>query len=240
MGNQQLYRRLAKYYNLLYAGKNYSKEAHRVSRLISRHKNSEGNELLDVGCGTGGHLRHLKNRFSCMGVDLNHRMLRIAKMQNGGIVFKKADMTRLDLKRQFDAILCLYSAIAYVKTYSNLRKTIWNFSRHLKPGGVLLIDPWFTRSCYQVGFIHSSTVKRKNTVIAQMHVQKVEGNTAVREIHYLIAERDKGVRHFTSRHEMGLFEIDKTLELMRAAGLRSRFLKRGLLKNRGLFLGIKV
>ena len=240
MGQQQLYRHLAQYYDLLYSRKNYSQEAHRITRLISRHKNSEGNELLDVGCGTGGHLRHLKNRFSCMGVDLHDRMLRIARMENGGIVFKKADMIRLDLKKQFDAILCLYSAIAYVRTYSNLRKTILNFSKHLKPGGILLIDPWFTPSRYKVGFVHSSTVKRKNTVIAQMHVQKTKGSTAVRIIHYLIAEKDKGVRHFTSRHEMGLFEIGKTLELMRSAGLRSKFLKRGLLKNRGLFLGIKI
>jgi hypothetical protein len=38
---------------------------------------------------------------------------------------------------------------------------------------------------------------------------------------------------------MGLFETDETLQIMKEAGLRARFLKNGLLRDRGLFVGVK-
>jgi len=59
------------------------------------------------------------------------------------------------------------------------------------------------------------------------------------DMHYLIAEKNKEVKHFVDRHELGLFDIDKTLQFMKQAGLKSKFLKNGLMKDRGLFIGVK-
>jgi hypothetical protein len=41
------------------------------------------------------------------------------------------------------------------------------------------------------------------------------------------------------RHELGLFEIQKTLAIMKETGLRAKFLKNELMRDRGLFVGIK-
>ncbi len=60
-------------------------------------------------------------------------------------------MLDFDLKRQFDAVTCLFSSIGYVKTKSRLGKAIRNISRHLLPGGVLLIEPWFTPEQWHPG-----------------------------------------------------------------------------------------
>jgi hypothetical protein len=60
------------------------------------------------------------------------------------------------------------------------------------------------------------------------------------DMHYLIAEKDKDVKHVVDRHELGLFEIDETLKIMRAADLQSKFLKRGLMHGRGMFIGTKA
>jgi hypothetical protein len=40
-------------------------------------------------------------------------------------------------------------------------------------------------------------------------------------------------------HELGFFEIYKTLAIMKKAGFQTKFLKKGLMKDRGLFVGVK-
>ena len=59
------------------------------------------------------------------------------------------------------------------------------------------------------------------------------------DMHYLIAEKDNSAKHFVDRLELGLFEIDETLRTMRTAGLASKFLRHGLMKGRGMFVGVK-
>ena len=61
-------------------------------------------------------------------------------------------MTTMSLGRRFDVITCLFSTIGYVKTYQNLAKTLRNFADHLRPGGLLLIEPWFTEEIDPVTF----------------------------------------------------------------------------------------
>ncbi|GAG89663.1 unnamed protein product, partial [marine sediment metagenome] len=56
-----MYKKLAKYYDLIYHWKDYEKEAHSVKDLIKKYKKSDGNKLLDVGCGTGKHLEQFKD-----------------------------------------------------------------------------------------------------------------------------------------------------------------------------------
>jgi len=239
MKKQMLYSELAKYYDLIYSFKNYRKEANRIKALVSKYKESKENELLDVACGTGHHLNYLKDAFSCTGVDISPEILEVAKKNAEGVAFEEADMSTMNLGKRFDVITCLFSSIGYVKTYSNLRRTINTFARHLKKGGIMLIEPWFTKSTYMVGSPHISTYDGKEIKIARLNISEIRGNLSVMDMHYLIAEKDKGVKHFVDRHELGLFEVDETLRIMKAAGLQSKFLKHGLMQDRGMFVGIK-
>lgn len=79
MRKQLLYKELASYYDLLYSYKDYKKEAEQIRKIINKHRKSKEKELLDVGCGTGKHLKYLKKWFSCTGVDPSKPMLSIAK-----------------------------------------------------------------------------------------------------------------------------------------------------------------
>jgi len=129
------YGELAKYYDLLYQWKDYKKEAGVVKELVERYKTSQGNSLLDVGCGTAKHLQYLTDKFDCVGVDASEKMLEQARRNMRGGKFVLGDMINFDLGRQFDVILCLFSSIGYVRTYSRLGMTLKNFARHLKTGG---------------------------------------------------------------------------------------------------------
>src|SRR5262245_34825049 len=120
MNKQTIFKSLAKYYDLLYSWKDYGKEAETIRELIRTYKTSPGQDLLEVACGTGKHAELLKNEFSIVAVDLNEDMLRIARRRCKGVSFARADMVDLDLRRQFDVVLCLFSSIGYVRTRARL------------------------------------------------------------------------------------------------------------------------
>ena len=235
-----MYKELAKYYDLIYSWKDYKKESKKINKLIKKYKKSDGNKLLDVGCGTGKHLEYIKENFSCTGIDLNEEMIGVAKNNISDVDFKPADMINFDLNDKFDVITCLFSSIGYLKTYDNLEKTILNFAKHLKTGGVVIIEPWFTKSTYMVGHLGMTTYDGEDIKIARLNTTALDNDLSVMEMHYLIVERDKDVKYFVDKHEVGLFEIDKFLEIMINASFKAEFLKDGLMKERGLYIGIKT
>ncbi|MBI3027452.1 class I SAM-dependent methyltransferase [Candidatus Woesearchaeota archaeon] len=239
MKNQVLYKELAKHYDLVYHWKDYKKEADKIKKLISRYKKSDGKELLDVACGTGHHLSFFKNSFSCTGIDINNKMLKIAKKNAKKVVFRRANMINFSLNKKFDVILCLFSSIGYVKTYLNLKRTINNFARHLKQGGIVIIEPWFSKPKFKAGMPGMTTYDSKYIKIARLNDSKVKNNISILDMHYLIAEKNKGIKHFADRHELGLFDIKKTFNIMENFGFETKFLRGGLMKDRGIFIGIK-
>ena len=239
MKQEIMYKELAKYYDLIYKGKDYKKEADKIKKLISRYKKSVGNNLLEAGCGTGYHLKFFENEFSCVGTDINRKMLDIAKKNVKKSVLKRLNMIDFRLNKQFDVILCLFSSIGYVKNYSNLKKTINNFANHLKKGGIIIIEPWFEKSKYKTGVPWMSAYDGNDIKIARLNVSKVKNGTSILDFHFLIAEKNKDVKYFVDRHRLGLFDIEKTLEIMKENGLKSMFLKNGLMKDRGLYIAVK-
>jgi len=240
MEKQALYRDLARYYDLIYSQKDYAKEASVLKKLFSEHKRSPGMRLLDVGCGTGHHIEHLKDKYTCTGLDISEEILEVARENVEGVEFVRADMTSFDLGRRFDVITCLFSSIGYVKTYENLEKTFRCFAGHLVEGGAAFVEPWFTREVYSVGGAYMTTYDGEDVKIARLNVSEIRGDVSVMDMHYLIAERDRGVKHYVDRHELGLFEVDETLRIMEEAGLESRFMAEGLMPGRGLYIGIKT
>jgi hypothetical protein len=149
-------------------------------------------------------------------------------------------MIDFNLNSEFDVILCLFSSIGYVKTYENLEKTFLNFSSHLKKGGVLIVEPWFTKSTFWVGVPGMTTYDGEDVKIARLNTTKVESDLSIMEMHYLIAKKNEDIKYFVDIHELGLFETDKTLELMANANMISEYLIDGLMKDRGLLVGVKL
>lgn len=233
------YGELAKYYDLLYQWKDYQKEAGIVRELVARYKTSQGNSLLDVGCGTGKHLQHLVNKFDCVGMDASEQMLEQARRNVRGGKFVQGDMVNFDLGRQFDVILCLFSSIGYVRTYSRLGMTLKNFARHLRTGGVTIIEPWFTKSTVKAGYVHVLAQGTNDLKIVRVDYTGVKGNSTVLDERIVVAERNMGIATYKDRMVMGLFGQDEFLRLMERAGLKARYLKKSLAPGRGLYVGTK-
>ena len=127
------------------------------------------------------------------------------------------------------------------QTYKNLEKTIKNFYKHLKKGGVAVIEGFISKSEFKVGHLYMNTYDGEDIKVARIGTSKLKKHGLVfADMHYLVSERDKDIKYFSDRHELGLFDSDKTLKLMKKAGFKAKFLKKGLMKDRGIYVGIKV
>ena len=239
MNQQLIHNTLAKYYDKIYSYRDYLDESVRLQNIIEKNLETENASVLDVACGTGLHLKYLKDDFSCTGTDISKAMLKLAKKNAAGVSFKEADMKTLNLKKQFDVLMCLYSSIGYVKTISNLQKTIQAFSKHLKTGGIALIEPSHAKSAYLKGEPRITTYDGSELKIAKINYASRRGSLAIVNMHLLIAEKGADAKYFMDRHDLGVFDVDETLKIMREAGFKAKFLKGGLMSRRELIIAIK-
>ncbi len=232
-----MFSKSAQYYDEIYSslGKNYSKEAEKTYKIIQKHNRSKGKRLLDVACGTGAHAGPLSRHYKVEGLDLDSKMLSIARKKHPKLRFHQGDMVSLDLHSQFNVIVCLFSSIGYVKTKSRLQKAIKSMSHHLLPGGVLLVEPWFSSKQWNVGHNHMVTVNRPKLKITRISRSLRRGNVSILEFHYLFGT-PKGIEHFTEIHELGLFTHKEYLDAFKAAGLNVIHDAKGL-GGRGLYIG---
>jgi len=233
-----MFSKSAVYYDVLYRalGKDYHGEVSRLHELIGRHKRCPGRDLLDVACGTGKHLQLLQQWYHVEGLDLDPGMLDIARQLCPEVAFHQADMVDFQLGRQFDVIVCLFSSIGYVRTVPKLRESLAVMVGHLRPGGVLIIEPWLSPEVYQAGTVHALFADDPELKIARMNISHREGDVSVLDFHYLVATC-REITHFTERHELGLFSDAEYRSCFGNAGLQVMHDEEGLM-SRGLYIGV--
>src|SRR5688572_19044999 len=124
----------AEYYDLIYSAfKDYAGEVAQVAALL-RRANPYGRTVLDVGCGTGEHARLLAaDGFVVDGLDVEPSFVRIAAGKHPAGRFFEADMSNFHLAQRYDALLCLFSSIGYLRTLDRVRNALRCFHEHLAP-----------------------------------------------------------------------------------------------------------
>lgn len=234
-----MFSKSARLYDAIYLnmGKDYAAEAIKVHGVIQQHKQTSGNLLLDVACGTGLHIGPLREHYSVEGLDIDENMLEVARQKYPEIPFHRADMVDFDRGCQFDAITCLFSSIGYTKTIPRLNQALANMARHLKPNGVLLIEPWFSPENWNTGTIHAIYVNQPDLKVVRMNFSERDDRLSFFTFHYLVGTPTH-VDHFTELHELGLFTEDEYTEAFRRAGLEVVHDTEGL-DGRGLYIGMK-
>ena len=107
--------------------------------------------------------------------------------------------------------------------------------RHVRPGGLVIVEPFVRPERFQPGRLGAIFVDRPDLKIARIHISTAEGGLAVLPFHYLVAT-PHGVEHFVERHELALFSHDEYLAAFRAADLTVSYEDDGLM-GRGLYIG---
>ncbi len=225
----------ANYYDALYSFKDYVQEAAQIEALIQFH-NPKAKTILDIACGTAEHMRFLPSKYDLEGLDLDPKMLAVAKTKFPNKTFHLGDMSSFDLAKKFDVVLCLFSSIGYLLTTEKLILSIQCFAKHLNPGGIVIVEPWFSKEEWKPNKPHMLTYESDDLKICRMTYTTTEGNISVLDFQYLIAEKDMGIRHATEIHRLAMFEEHEFRSAFEAAKLEVLFDPKGL-TNRGLYLG---
>lgn len=232
-----MFTKSARFYDAIYSFKDYPKEARLIHETVESHLQSDGRVLIDVACGTGQHLVEFANWFDCYGVDLDPALLAIGAERFPRERLFEGDMRTFDLGFPADVVTCMFSSVGYMTTVEELRKAIRHMADQLKPGGVLVIEPFLYPESWTPGFLHFLHVDEPDLKVARMSSSEVRDNVAILDFHYLVGTVD-GVTHEVERHELGLFTQAEYQEAMEAGGLRVDYDPVGPM-GRGLFVGVK-
>jgi SAM-dependent methyltransferase len=229
----------AELYDAIYdaIGKDYAGESEDVFARICAARGAAPATLLDVACGSGRHLEHLSHQATCVGLDIEPGLLRVAHRRCPGVELVQGDMAQFDLGRTFDALTCLFSSIGYVRTLERLRAAARCIARHLAPGGVALVEPWFAPEQWNAGHVQVVQAEIPDGRVVRMMRASLEQGLSVLETHYLVGDF-RGVSHLTERHELGLFTLDEYREAFSEAGLRVTLDTEGLI-GRGLLTAVR-
>lgn len=237
MSDQAIYRSRAALYDLIYEWKPYADEAVRLREILRAEGFAGGARILEAACGTGRYLEHLRAWFDVAGFDLHDEMLDVARACLAGVPLFRADMADFEVERPFDALLCLFSSIGYLNGPERVAAAAACFARALRPGGLLVVEPWISPDDFHPGYAHMDTYDDDEVKLCRVSVSRREGDRSIIDFHWLAARRGGEVEHFTDRHELWLCPPDRMIEIFRDAGFECRFEPDGLMKMRGLIVG---
>ena len=216
-----MFSKTAAYYDLIYGQlKDYLGEAEKLRAMLAQ-LDPIPRQLLDVGCGTGEHAFYLTNEFGfdVDGIDIEPGFIEIASRKNPSGDFSVADMARFSLPRKYDAILCLFSSIAYVETIEKLAATAECFANHLEPGGWLILEAWVEPDQWNSGRIDATEIldESSDTEILRTRQSDREGDVSILTIDYDIASPG-GSKTISETHRLGLFTSQQLTETFANAG----------------------
>ena len=215
----RLYAELAPWFHLLTAPEDYAEEAAELVRLAEAAGEGELATLLEVGSGGGNNASHLKHRFACTLTDVSPEMLALSQALNPECEHGEGDMRTLRLGRVFDVVLA-HDAVAYMRTEHDLRAAIATAYEHLRPGGVALFLPDYTRESFAAGTSHGGHDGEGRALRYLEWVRDPRDGDCTYEVDYVVAlrEGDEPLRVVHERHVEGVFSRDDWLGWLREAG----------------------
>src|SRR5579859_3379863 len=226
----------AEYYDLLYSTfKDYAAETAAIAALL-RRLNPACRTVLDVACGTGEHAKRLAAAgFDVDGLDLSPAFVAIARAKHPTGRFFVADMTDVHVPQRYDAVICLFSSIGYVRTLDRVEAALRCFGDHLARGGVVVVEPWFPPGVLDTTRVFRNSAEANGVRVDRAAYNKIDGRISRLHFDYDITDAT-GTRHVSEVHELGLFSAPEMLDAFRRAGLDVEHDPEGL-TGRGLFVG---
>lgn len=199
-----MYSQMAQYYDKLYSFKDYQAEVERLLPILALPERESRYKLLDVACGTGMHLKYLKEYFDCTGIDLCPELLCISRERNPEVTHYEMDMSRISLSGTFDVITCFFGSIGHLCRLDLLEQTLSGFARLLAEDGMMVIEPWHSPSEYRVGTVSHLLWEGEGQKISRLSVSLEEDGLSVLDMHHLIGTPN-GVTHFREELRLGMW-----------------------------------
>lgn len=223
-----MFTRSAPYYDDVYAakGKRYADEVQTLIRMMTAATGRRpSGSLLDVGCGTGEHLKHLRHSFEVEGLDRSAPMLDVARAKLPDVQLHQGDMTVFDLGRRFDVVTCLFASIGYLADRGALDVALATLVRHVAADGLLVIEPPLTRERLQpAARAHLEVSTPTHTISRTVSAEHHDEMLAI-SFDYAATPADTArvASRFRERHLIQLFPIALYVELLSKLGMQTTF-----------------
>jgi SAM-dependent methyltransferase len=159
--------------------------------------------ILDIACGTGDLLGELhKEGFEVVGSDLSPEMIKVAKTKNPTIEFYINDMSKIDLQKSFDVIICPFDSINYLLEDEMLDDTFKKVYKHLTDKGFFVFDA-NTKNLYEAK--HHGIIDREVEGIEFKQILKYdsENQIAYTTFKFNESEEETHVQKAYSKEIMG-------------------------------------
>jgi SAM-dependent methyltransferase len=220
---------LAPWFHLLTPPSDYADDAAFVLRTLREHIVGPLETALELGCGGGNTASHLKRWLELTLTDVSPAMLKVSASINPECEHIAGDMRTLRLGRTFDAVL-IHDAICYMTSETDLRAAMATAVEHLRPGGVVVLEPDHVREQFEVGTDHggedASPLPDGRPGPALRYLEWTtdpDPSDSMYQVEYAVLTRDAEgivrVRH--DRHLEGLFPRSTWLALMADVGLQA-------------------
>lgn len=208
----EIFRDYANVYDSLYSEKDYESECDFMETVFRHFGNLKVRDILDLGCGTGGHAIPLAQRgYNVLGVDQSAGMLDCARQKvekaqlSEKVRFVTANIQEFRLNKEFEAVICMFAVLSYQTSNAGLMATLNTVRRHLSSGGLFICDFWYgpavlsQRPEDRVKSVHKGEDRIIRIVKPKMDTQK-----NVVEVHYEILRlrEDRLINEYLESHAM--------------------------------------
>jgi len=232
----KVYEEIADYYDLMYYWKDYKAEAAVLCKTLEEYGAKSGGQLLEVACGTANYTPYFAPYYTYTGLDISTDMLKVANKKFPTYKFVQGDMANFKLAQKFDVILCLFSSIAYNKTYEQLAQTLQNFYAHMSPNAILIFELFVDPDKYMANQPFMLVVDKPDVKLSRHNVSERVGDMAVLNMHTLVTTA-KGTKYFSSCHHLMLFDPDRVATIVQAIGFKAQRI--GIMKSRTTFVCVR-
>lgn len=222
--NWRAYYDLAWTESIITSPDDYREQTELFAKVIKENSRIEAKTLLHLGCGAGIYDHTFKQHFKITGIDLSENMLEVAAKLNPEVNYICGDMRNINLKECFDAV-AIPDSIGHITTVGALRKAILTASRHLKPGGVLLIVAHISEEFQANNFVYTGAKGDVEiTIFENNYILKPHRTAYEATVVYLIRRKGELEIHSDSC-TIGLFPLATWLSLFEAAGFEVNQMK---------------
>lgn len=217
----------SRYYDLLYADKDYSSEVRYVRALIDEFAKGPASSLIELGCGTGIHACALAAQgLSVLGVDLSAEMLLGANARAvaqgidvGRLSFDQGDVRSFRVARKFDVVTSLFHVLSYQTTDADLQAMMQTSASHLNAGGLFVFDFWYGPAVlWQRPAVRAKRLSNNEVEVTRLAEPVIHDQSNVVDVNYSVFVRELAsnqTNEIKETHRMRylfLPEIDRLLD----------------------------
>ncbi len=182
-------------------------------------KETKGNNLLEIGSGTGEISNRLHNLgYAIKGIDISLEMIKISNTKYENIEFLNESMLNLKDKSKYDAVISVFDTINYLQSLDELNIAFTNIYNSIKNNGVFIFDVLNRKmidSMFSEGIFAD---ERENMSIIWKHSYNENLKLDEIETIFYVKERDDLFRRISEKYMKMIFSNNQILEMAKKVG----------------------